>query len=104
MFRFHVGRHLYISSPGTKWKRFGAIVIKEARLRGQENILDPCTGRATRCKKYRFNCEYRKDLANLVAIPYLKLCWTLLVDIMAPLMGRKKYDTQDFYTKVTIII
>ena len=27
------------------------------------------------------NCDYRIDLANLVAILYLKLCWTRLVDI-----------------------
>ena len=75
-----VGRHLYISSPGTKWKGFGAIVIEEVRPRGREDIPDPCTERATRCKKYTFNCKYRIDLANLVAIPYLKLCWTHLVD------------------------
>ena len=44
-----VGVHLYISSPGTKWKGFGAIVIEEARPRGREDILDPCTERVTCC-------------------------------------------------------
>ena len=34
--KLDVGRHLYIS-------RFGAIVIEEARRRGREDILDPCT-------------------------------------------------------------
>ena len=76
----NVGRHLYISSPETKWKGFGAIVTKEVRPRGREDIPDPCTERATRCEKYTFNCKYRIDLANLVVIPYLKLCWTRLVD------------------------
>ena len=69
-----VGRHLYISIPGAKRKGFGVIDIEEARPRDREDILDPCTERATRCKKYTFNCKYRIDLANLVAIPYLKLC------------------------------
>ena len=75
-----VGRHLYISSPGAKWKGFGAIAIEEASPQGREDILDPRTERATRCKKYTFNCKYGIDLANLVAIPYLKICWTRLVD------------------------
>ena len=89
-----VSRHLYISSPGTKWNGFVAIIIEEVKPWGREDIPDPCTERTIRCKKYIFNCKYRIDLANLVAIPYIKLCWTCLVDIMAPLMGQKKYDTQ----------
>ena len=80
-FAVSVGRHLYISSAGTKWKGFGAIVIEEVRPQGREDIPDPCTERATHCEKCTFSCKYRIDLANLVAIPYLKLCWTRLVDI-----------------------
>ena len=78
--RESVGRHLYISSPGTKWNGFGAIVIEEVRPQGREDIPDSCTEQATRCKKYTFNCKYWIDLANLVAILCLKLCWTRLVD------------------------
>ena len=69
-----VGRCLYIGNPGTKRKGFGVIDTEEMRPRGRENILDPCIERATRCKKYTFNCKYRIDLANLVVIPYVKLC------------------------------
>ena len=64
-----------------KWKGFGAIAIEEARPRGREDVLNPCTERATHCKKHTFNCKYRINLANLVAIPYLKLCWTYLADL-----------------------
>ena len=38
------------------------------------------TSKATRCKEHTFNCKYRINLANLVVIAYLKLCWTRQVD------------------------
>ena len=41
-------------------------LIRYYRPRGHGDILDPCTERATRCKKHTFNCKYRINQANLV--------------------------------------